>query len=73
MKKKCIAVGIDREELYQKALKLKVDALEGTYVAEKLRTKTHSSGYLQSNFFRLMVEMCIRDSNITLQQQNQPS
>ena len=55
MKKKCIAVGIDREELYQKALKLKVDALEGTYVAEKLRTKTHSSGYLQSNFFRLMV------------------
>ena len=43
--------GID----YIKALKLKVDALEGTYVAEKLRTKTHSSGYLQSNFFRLMV------------------
>ena len=31
--------------------------LEGTYVAEKLRTKTHSSGYLQSNFFRLMVAM----------------
>ena len=24
-------------------------------MAEKLRTKTHSSGYLQSNFFRLMV------------------
>lgn len=55
MKKKCIAVGIDREELYQKALKLQVDALEGTYVAEKLTTKAHSSGYLQSNFFRLMV------------------
>ena len=55
MKKQCIAVGVDREELYQKALKLKADALEGTYVAEKLTTKTHSSGYLQSNFFRLMV------------------
>ena len=55
MKKKCIAAGIDREELYQKALKLQVDALEGTYVAEKLTTKAHSSGYLQSNFFRLMV------------------
>ena len=55
MKKKCIAVGIDREELYQKAVKMGVDALEGTYVAEKLTTRAHSSGYLQSNFFRLMV------------------
>ncbi|MFR8955917.1 MAG: EAL and HDOD domain-containing protein, partial [Flavonifractor plautii] len=27
------------------------------YVAEKLTTQTHSSGYLQSNFFRLMVAM----------------
>lgn len=55
MNKKCIAVEVDREELYQRALKLQVDAMEGTYVAEKLATKTHSSGYLQSNFFRLMV------------------
>lgn len=55
MNKQCIAVGIDREELYQKALKLQVDALEGTYVAEKITAKAHSSGYLQSNFFRLMV------------------
>ena len=57
MKKQCIAVGIDREETYQKAVKLGVDALEGPYVAEKLTTQTHSSGYLQSNFFRLMVAM----------------
>lgn len=55
MNKKCIAANIDREELYQKALKLKVDALEGTFVAEKLTQKTHNSGYMQSNFFRLMV------------------
>ena len=55
MKKKCVAVGIDREDLYQRAIKLGVDALEGTYVAEKLTTRAHSSGYLQSNFFRLMV------------------
>ena len=34
-----------------------MDALEGPYVAEKLTTQTHSSGYLQSNFFRLMVAM----------------
>lgn len=55
MNKKCIAVGIDKEELYQRALKLEVDAMEGTVVAEKLAQKTHSSGYLQSNFFRLMI------------------
>ena len=55
MGKQCIATDIETEEVYQKALKLGVDALQGTHVAEKLTTKTHSSGYLQSNFFRLMV------------------
>lgn len=60
MNKKCIAVNIDREELYQWAIKLKVDAMEGTFVAEKMTTKTHNSGYMQSNFFRLMVAV-LRD------------
>ena len=55
MNKKCIAVGIDKEELYQRAQKLEVDAMEGTFVAEKMAQKTHNSGYMQSNFFRLMV------------------
>ena len=55
MNKKCIATGIDNEELYQKAVKLGVDAMEGTCVAEKLTTKAHNSGYLQSNFFRLLM------------------
>ena len=60
MNKKCIAVNIDREELYQRAIKLKVDAMEGTFVAEKMTAKTHNSGYMQSNFFRLMVAV-LRD------------
>lgn len=55
MNKKCVAIGIDEEKLYTLALKLGVDALEGAYIAEKLTIKTHNSGYLQSNFFRLMV------------------
>lgn len=55
MNKQCIAMGISNEELYQKAMSMNVDALEGSYVAEKLSTKTHTSGYLQSNFFRLIV------------------
>lgn len=60
MGKQCIAVGIDREELYQRAMKLGIDAMEGTFVAEKMAQKTHNSGYMQSNFFRLMVAV-IRD------------
>ncbi len=55
MGKKCIVTNIDSEELYQKAVDMNADAMEGSYVAEKVTTKAHSSSYLQSNFFRLMV------------------
>ncbi len=55
MNKKCIITQIDSEALYQKAVAMEADAMEGPYVAESLTTKAHSSSYLQSNFFRLMV------------------
>lgn len=55
MNKKVIATEVDDEELYKKAIEMGVDSLEGPYVATKLATKAHSSGYMQSNFFRLMV------------------
>ena len=55
MGKKCIATNIDTEELYQKAHMMEVDAMEGRYVAEKMFTAVHSSSYLQSNFFRLLI------------------
>ena len=55
MNKKVIATNVDNKELYDTALRLRVDAMEGSYVAKQLATKAHSSGYLQSNFFRLMV------------------
>ncbi|NCC67859.1 MAG: HDOD domain-containing protein [Clostridia bacterium] len=55
MGKKCIATDIRDEATYEKAIKMGVDSLEGPFVAEKLSTKAHTSGYLQSNFFRLMV------------------
>ena len=64
MQKKCVAMAIDSEELYQKALKLGVDAMEGTWVAEKLTTKAHSSGYLQSNFFRLLMAITRDEPNV---------
>ena len=55
MQKKCIITNVDTEEQYQKALLMKADGLEGTYVAEQMTTRVHSSAYLQSSFFRLMV------------------
>lgn len=62
--KTCVAVGIDSEALYAKAVDMGVDAMEGLRVAEKLEAKAHSSGYLQSNFFRLMVAMSRDEPNI---------
>ncbi len=55
MGKRCIATNITSSELYDCAVKLHADALEGPFVAEKLSSKAHAVGYLQSNFFRLMV------------------
>ncbi len=55
MGKQCICTGINSKELYDKAINLGVDALEGSFVAENISTKAYSSDYLQSNFFRLMV------------------
>ena len=55
MGKQCIITNIDDKALYQKAIEMGADAFEGSYVAERLMTKAHSSSYLQSNFFRLMI------------------
>ncbi|WP_305083893.1 EAL and HDOD domain-containing protein [uncultured Oscillibacter sp.] len=55
MQKKCIITNISTEDEYRKALALKSDGLEGAYVAEQMTTRVHSSAYLQSSFFRLMV------------------
>ena len=54
MGKRCIATGIDDAALYQKAVSAGVYALEGAFVAGRLASPTHESGYLKSNFFRLM-------------------
>lgn len=62
--KKCIATEIDSEALYQRALSMDVDALQGPYVADKLATKAHSSSYLQSNFFRLMVAVTREEPDV---------
>lgn len=62
--KLCIAVEIGNEEQYNRALAAHVDALAGSYVAEKLSNTTHTSTYLQSNFFRLVVAVTSDEPNL---------
>lgn len=64
MSKQCIVTDIDTEEAYEKAIALNADSVEGTYVAERLTTKVKSGAFLQSNFFRLMVEVTKDEPNI---------
>jgi len=64
MGKLCIATEIETEALYNKAIQAGVDAMEGNFVADKMSTKAHMSGYLQSNFFRLMVAVTKDEPNI---------
>ena len=61
---KCVVTNIDEEKLYQRAVALGADAMEGTYVADKLTTKAHSSAYIQSNFFQLMVAVTRDEPNV---------
>lgn len=55
MGKKCIVTHIENREQHDLAISLKVDGLQGNYEAATMKSKSHSSSYLQSNFFRLMV------------------
>lgn len=64
MRKKCIVTHIDDERMYRKAIVLGADAMEGTYVAERQTVKAHSSTYIQSNFFRLMVAVTRDEPNV---------
>lgn len=55
MGKKCIATGINTKDIYDYAMSLNVDYLEGNYVAKTLVSKVDKLQYMQGNFFQLMV------------------
>ena len=61
--KLCIAYGIDTKEAYELALKMKVDYLEGTYLSERITEKVKKLDYINSNFFRLVVEITKEEPN----------
>lgn len=53
--KKCIATGVSSKEIYEYAVSLNVDYLEGNYVAKTLVSKVDKLKYLGGNFFQLMI------------------
>lgn len=55
--KKCIATNIDSKEIYDYAVDLGVDYLEGDYIARTLVTKVDRVTYMKGNFFQLLVEV----------------
>lgn len=64
MKIQCMLMDIETEEQYNLAKEMEIDLLEGSYVAEKMTTKVKSSAYLESNFFRLMIEVTKEEPDI---------
>lgn len=64
MNKRVIATGVDTKEIADFAKTLDVYGMQGTYVADKLANKVHQSGYLRSNFFRLVVSVTKEEPDI---------
>lgn len=64
MRKEIIVTDVETQEQYLRAVSAGADALEGSYVADKLATEAHTSGYLQSNFFRLMVAVTREEPDV---------
>lgn len=64
MNKRIIATGVDTEETYNFAKEIGVYGMQGSYIADKMANKVNQSGYLRSNFFRLVVAVTKEDPDI---------
>jgi len=62
--KKCIAFAVDTKEAYDFAVQLSVDYFEGTYLDERVFDQVNRMDFLQSNFFRLVVEISKEEPNL---------
>ncbi|WP_334159663.1 EAL and HDOD domain-containing protein [Muricomes intestini] len=65
VQKKCIAVNVDSKEIYQCAVELEVDYLEGNYIARTLITKADRVTFMEGNFFQLLVEVSKPEPDIS--------
>ncbi len=64
MNKRVIATGVEDEHKFEMAKRLGVYAMQGSYIADKLANKVHQSGYLRSNFFRLVVAVTREEPDV---------
>lgn len=53
--RKCVATEIDSKELYDAAMELDIDYLEGNYIANTMVSKVGKVEYMQGNFFQLVI------------------
>lgn len=53
--RKCVATEIDSKELYDAAMGLDIDYLEGSYIANTMVSKVEKVEYMQGNFFQLVI------------------
>ena len=62
--KKCIATGINSEELYNRALEFGFEYLEGAYIAELVTSKADKADYLEGNFFQLVIAITSEEPDL---------
>lgn len=53
--RKCIATEVNSKDLYEAAMRLGFDYLEGGYIANTMVTKVDKVEYMQGNFFQLVI------------------
>ena len=54
---KFIATGVNSREVYDCALKLEVDYVEGNYISDRMTAKTGKMEFMQGNLYQLIVEI----------------
>ena len=53
--RQCIATEVNSRELYDAAMELNIDYLEGNYIANTMVSKVDKVEYMQGNFFQLVI------------------
>lgn len=55
--KKFIATGVNSKEVYDYAVSLDVDYVEGNYISDRMTAKTGKMDFMQGNLYQLIVEI----------------
>lgn len=63
--KKFIATGVNSKEVYDYAVALEVDYVEGNYISERMTAKTGKMDFMQGNLYQLIVEITKDEPDIS--------